>query len=308
MPPLGLGSWNIWDRMTQDEAVTMIHRAAEADAGLFDVAVYNTGPHAEDSTTDTRFGKALRASGVARDEVVICGKLWLWQYPDRGFRAQLEESLERAGLDRFDAVVLGDYATPPDMARVVADVSELIADGLFAVWGINNWVIGDTRAAFDAASTAGLVPPSFAQLKYSVARRAMAEGEPYRALFESGRLALQASDVFEGGVLLGNSTPARRIGADVGSIRDRIARTSPAIAAVAARFGATASQLAIAFCLANGHTANVLFGASRPEQLEANLGAVPLAAELGAEIRAALVDLRSDGDVPADGTWPPDPS
>lgn len=301
MPPLGLGSWNTWDRMSDDDAAAMIRRAVEADAGLFDVAYYNMGPHAENSSTDVRFGRALRASAVARDDVFLCGKLWLWDWPQQGFRAQVEESLDRAGLERFDAVVVGDYAAPPDMHRLVSDVHDLIEAGLFDTWGINNWVIGDTLDALDAADQASAVPPSFAQLKYSIARRSMAEGEAYGNLFRSGRLVLQASDVFEGGVLLGTS-PQRKIGADVGGIRERIAAAHCDVKRIAARFDATPAQVAIAFCLAHPATANVLFGASRPAQLESNLGAVALAAAHGAAIRDALAHLWIDRDVPQDGT------
>ncbi len=302
VPPLSLGSWNTWDRMTSDHAVEMIRRAVEAGAGFFDVAYYNMGPHAENSRTDILFGEALRASGVARDDIVVCGKLWLWDWPRQGFRAQLEESLERAGLDRFDAVVVGDYRDVPDVARLVADVDELVREGLIGVWGINNWVIRETHAALRVAAEEGLSAPVFAQLKYSIVRRSMAEGRPYGDLFRAGTLALQASDVFEGGVLLGR-TPQRKIGADVGGIRERIAAAHPAVERVASEFGATAAQLAIAFCLAYEPTANVLFGASRLAQLESNLGAVELASEHGAAIREALGELWLDRDVAADGTW-----
>ena len=69
VPPLALGSWNTWDRMDPDDAVAMIRRAADLDAGFFDVAYYNMGPHAENSRTDILFGQALRESGVGRDEI-----------------------------------------------------------------------------------------------------------------------------------------------------------------------------------------------------------------------------------------------
>lgn len=303
VPTLALGSWNTWDRMTFDDAVAMIRRAVDADAGFFDVAYYNMGPHAENSRTDILFGQALRGSGVVRDDVFVCGKLWLWDWPAQSFRAQLEESLQRTGLDRFDALVVGDYLNTPDMTRLVVDVNELIADGLVDAWGINNWMIADTRAALEIAASEGLVPPTFAQLKYSIARRSMAEGEPYGELFRAGTLALQASDIFEGGVLINSAAPARKIGADVGGIREAIAAIRPEIERAAGEFGATPAQLAIAFCLANPMTANVLFGASRPAQLESNLAAVELAASRGAEIRQALSDLHLDGDVAADGAW-----
>lgn len=303
VPPLALGSWNTWDRMDQAEAVALIRRAVELDAGFFDVAYYNMGPHAENSTTDILFGRALRESGVARDDIVLCGKLWLWDWPNQGFRAQLVESLERAGLDRFDTLVVGDYLDAPDLPRLVHDVNALIAEGLVGSWGINNWRIEHTREVLAEAEARGLAGPGFAQLKYGIARRAMAEGEAYGPLFADGTLTLQASDVFEGGILATGRMPERKIGADVGGIRDRIAAVYPEVARVADGFGVTPAALGIAFCLSNPATANVLFGASRLAQVEQNHAALALARDHGAEVRAALADCWVDRDVRADGVW-----
>lgn len=303
VPALALGSWNTWDRMTPDEAVTVIRRAVDLEAGFFDVAYYNMGPHAENSKTDILFGQALRASGVDRAEVVLCGKLWLWDWPNQGFRAQLLESLERAGLDRFDTLVVGDYVDAPDMPRLVADVNALMADGLVDSWGINNWRIEHTRAALAEAAEKGLEGPAFAQLKYGIARRSMAEGDAYGPLFADGTLTLQASDVFEGGILATGRVPQRKIGADVGGIREQIAALYPEVERVAREFGVTPAALGIAFCLTNPATVNVLFGASRLEQLEQDHAALALARDHGAEVRAALEGCWVDRGVRADGVW-----
>jgi len=303
VPPLALGSWNTWDRMSQDDAVSLIRRAVDLDAGFFDVAFYNMGPHAENSRTDILFGEALRRSGVDRSEIVLCGKLWLWDWPNQGFRAQIVESLRRAGLDRFDTLVVGDYIDAPDLPRLVADVDELIDEGLVGSWGINNWRIEHTRAALAEAATQGVAGPVFAQLKYGIARRSMAEGQAYGPLFADGTLTLQASDVFEGGILATGRAPQRKIGADVGGIRERIAEIYPEVERVAGEFGVSPAALGIAFCLANPATSNVLFGASRVAQLEQNHAALALARDHGAEVRAALAGCWVDREVRADGVW-----
>ncbi|MFF1538544.1 aldo/keto reductase [Microbacterium sp. NPDC058269] len=303
VPPLALGSWNTWDRMAPDDAVALIHRAVELDAGFFDVAYYNMGPHAENSTTDILFGQALRASGVDRADIVLCGKLWLWDWPNQGFRAQLAESLERAGLDRFDTLVVGDCLDAPDLPRLVADVNELIAEGLVDSWGINNWRIEHTREALAEAAEQGMAGPVFAQLKYGIARRSMAEGNAYGPLFADGTLTLQASDVLEGGILATGRVPERKIGADVGGIREQIAAVYPEVARVAGEFEVTPAALGIAFCLSNPATANVLFGASRLAQLEENRAALALARDHGADVRAALAGCWVDREVRADGAW-----
>ncbi|MGW4522375.1 aldo/keto reductase [Amycolatopsis sp. NPDC004378] len=299
----GLGSWNTWDRMAFDDAVELLKTAVDAGVTLFDVAHYDFGPHAENSRTDVIFGEAVRQAGIAREDYLLCGKLWLWDHPRTGFAQQLETSLGRIGTGRADLVVVGDYRERPDIPRLVTEVAEQVRAGTVGGWGVNNWLAADLDLALEFADREGLPAPEFAQLKYSIARRSMAEGEFYGRHIASGRLVLQASDVFEGGVLLGNATPARKIGADPGGIRQSIVDASPELAVIAKDFGATRAQLALAFCLAYAPVANVLFGVSRADQLADNLGALDLAREHGEEIRTALDHLWLDREVSPDGSW-----
>jgi len=306
VPVFSLGSWNTWDRMEPDDAVALIHRAHEVGAAFFDVAHYNLGPHAENARTDLLFGEAVRAAGLAREDYLLCGKLWLWEYPQTSFADQLAVSLDRIGVDRADLVVVGDYFGEVDVRRIVRDVAAEIEKGRFDSWGVNNWLIGDVRLALVVAEEEGLIPPTFAQLKYGLVRRSMAEGDPYGALFADGRLALQASDVFEGGILAGTLAPARKIGADVGGIRERIVAAYPEVERIAASLDATPTQLGLAFVLTHPAAANVLFGVSRLDQFEDNLGALALLDRVGADaIRERTAHLWLDRDVAPDGTWAP---
>ncbi len=310
-PVFALGSWNIWDRMEAAERRALISRAVEVGSAFFDVAYYNMGPHAEASRTDLLFGEALHELGLARSDYRLCGKLWLWEYPATGFAGQMDESLERiarggAEVGSFDTVVVGDFMSDIDIAQVVRDVQAEIDRGSFASWGVNNWPAESLQLALDTAASEGLTPPSFAQLKYGIARRSMAEGEFYGRWFREGTLALQASDAFEGGILVGKLSPNRKIGADVGGIRARIVAAYPRVAEIARSFGATPAQLGLAFCLANPATANVLFGASSVRQFDDNLGAISLLDAIGADvIRESVAELWLDREVRADGVWAP---
>ncbi|MFD0634841.1 aldo/keto reductase [Catenulispora yoronensis] len=164
-------------------------------------------------------------------------------------------------------------------------MGELIRAGRADHWGFNNWAAEDVVTACEFARREGLPLPQLAQLKYSVVRRSVADGEPYRRIFEDYGVSLQASDVFEGGLLAGNATPNRRIGMDTGGIREQITTAAPQIAALAADLDATPAQLALAFCLTHPATATVLFGASRLTQLQDNLGALDLLARHGGILR-----------------------
>ncbi|MFD5088279.1 aldo/keto reductase [Kitasatospora sp. NPDC058406] len=297
VPVFGLGSWNTWDRMTTDEAAELVSRAVARGVDLFDVAHYNFGPHAENAVTDIIFGEAVRTAGLAREDYLLCGKLWLWDYPKASFAEQLDVSLARVGTDRADFVVAGDHLGELDVHSVVTDVAELVRAGRFTAWGVNNWSADDLWAARRFALAEGMVPPSFAQLKYSLARRSVPEGEPYGQLFDEAGLGLQASDVFEGGILAGKLHPQRKIGADPGGIRERIRESYPEVLRVAERFGATPAQLAVAFTLTHRAAASVLFGASSIEQFETNLGALDLLERHGGELREAVAGLWLDRDV-----------
>jgi aryl-alcohol dehydrogenase-like predicted oxidoreductase len=305
VPVFALGSWNTWDRMSPDEAVALVRRAHEVGAAFFDVAHYNMGPHAENARTDVLFGEAVRAAGLERGDYLLCGKLWLWEYPETTFEAQLVTSLARIGVPRADLVVVGDYFGDLDIEQVVREVQRQIDAGRFGVWGVNNWPIDGLRRALAVAEREGLTAPSFAQLKYGLVRRSMAEGPEYGELFDAG-LGMQASDVFEGGILAGKLVPARKIGADVGGIREKIVAAWPEVQRVAASFGATPTQLGLAFSLTHPATANVLFGVSSVRQLDDNLGALELLDRVGVDaVRAATAPLWIDRAVASDGTWAP---
>ena len=216
-----------------------LFRAAVAGgARLFDVGSYNMGPHEEGSETDVLFGAIARDSGLDRDAWQLCWKLWLWTWPAEPLAVQLDRLEKRAGYDHAELAILGDFVGELDVERVVGEVGELLAPAGSAP-GAYNWSAQDIARADDAARAAGLPGPALAQLKYSICRRSVAEGAPWRALIDERGIAIQATDVFEGGILAGGA--ADGAGSD-GHRRDPRAdpAAAPALAAIARdEFGAT---------------------------------------------------------------------
>ncbi|GLZ41358.1 aldo/keto reductase [Actinokineospora sp. NBRC 105648] len=299
---LSMGSWHIYDRMPFQEAVQMVRRAVDAGVNLFDVGYYGgftiDGKTVQESYTDIIFGRAVAVAGIPRADWLLSVKLWIQAFPEVSFADQLDPLLARVGVEHADYTVLGDlFGTTPDMTALTRGLGDLIESGKLGGWGVNNWSVDDIRAAHDAAAAQGIPGPSMAQLKYSVVRRSIPDGEPFRRLADDIGITIQASDVFEGGILAGNLVPDRMVGRDPGGIREQVADAAVKLAAIAEGFDATAAQAGIAFCLADPLVSTVLFGTSRLAQLEANLGAVELAEKHGAEIRAAVADLWLDRDV-----------
>lgn len=287
---LSLGSWHTYDRMDFADAVELVASAVEHGVNLFDVGVYGFRGMQPPVFTDVLFSAIVRAAGLPRESYLLSEKLWLEGYGDGGFRPQLEHALFRVGSDYADLVILGDLRRDDlDLRDLVLDLAGLTEAGLIRAWGVNNWSAANIQALIDIAAAEGVPGPQLAQLKYSVARRSIPDGEPFARLWAQG-LAMQASDVMEGGILAGNAQPGREVGRDPGAIRERIVAELPAFVALAEELEAAPAQLAVAFTLTHPATATTLFGASRLEQLHANLAAVALVERVGAATIRARVE------------------
>ncbi|MGH8916744.1 MAG: aldo/keto reductase [Acidimicrobiales bacterium] len=284
---LSLGSWHTYDRMDFREAVTLLRTAVDAGITLFDVGVYGF-PGSPPVFTDVLFSAMVRAAGLRREDYLLSAKLWLEGYPGHSLRAQLENAFFRADVSHADLVVLGDLRSDDtDLRQLVRDLAALREEGLIRRWGVNNWSATAIRAVHDFAAAEGVPGPAVAQLKYSVSRRSIADGAPFAAVFGELGVTLQASDIFEGGVLLGKG--GRQVGRDPGDVRPRIAASAESVRQVAESLGATPAQLCLAFTLTHPSLTTTLFGATSVQQLQDNLGAADLLDRVGAEELRALV-------------------
>lgn len=293
---LSLGSWHTYDRMDFHTGVELLRRAVAAGIDLFDVGVYGFGDvHV---FTDVLFGRMIESAGVARDAYVLSEKLWLEDWPGRSLGDQLDRALDRVGTGYADFAVLGDIRTDDlDLRALVTELAELVRDGRLRAWGVNNWSVQALRSAYDFAVAESLSRPQLAQLKYGLCRRSIADGEPFRRLFAETGVTLQASDVFEGGILAGKVATDRMIGRDPGGIRERIRAAAAGATEIAHGLDATPAQLTIAFCLTHPALTTVLFGVSTIAQLEENIAALDLLNRHGDIIRDLVGGLWLDRDV-----------
>lgn len=286
---LSLGSWHTFDRMDFADAVTMVRHALDEGVNLFDVGVYGM-PGMPPVFTDVLWGAIMRATGTPRDTYLASVKLWIEGFGAEGSAPQLKNAFLRTGLDHADLVILGDLRRDDvRLEDLVGDLAALTDAGLIRAWGVNNWSAANIHALRRIAAEQGVPGPQIAQLKYSVARRSIPDGEPFAQLFAEG-FSMQASDVLEGGILAGRTSPEREIGRDPGSIRDAIVATVPGITELAGKLGTTPAQLAIAFTLTHPANTTTLVGATRLEQVRQNIGALELVERVGAEELRALVE------------------
>jgi aryl-alcohol dehydrogenase-like predicted oxidoreductase len=304
---LSLGSWHIFSRLSFADSAALVKRALDQGITLFDVGDYWD----HELSNEERFRDVIRHLGIGRDHFQVAVKVFTNSAESR--KDLVQGSLRRLGLDYADFVVCSRPAPKETMAEAVERMTELIEQGLSRHLAFSLWTPELFNEAFEALRSRGGPLPQYLQLQYNVCRRSVVESENYRSLFASSGIRLQAANVLEGGILTGHLHRERfheqdraagrwfsdrNIPRDSGGIRPQIRDRAAGLAAAALRMGVTPAQLAIAFCLVNPALGTVLFGATRPEQIDENIGALELASQRAEEVLAAATPLLVEGAAP----------
>jgi L-glyceraldehyde 3-phosphate reductase len=295
---LSLGSWRTFERIPREVGVAVMEKARESGISFLDDARYNdetgTAP-LKTGYSEVVFGELFRAAGWRRDEVVLANKLWWEFWPQEDAAAELEGSLGRMGMDHLDLV----YAErPPDglgLDEVVRQVGGLLKAGKIRAWGVLNWPAAQVAEVGRISAEQGVAMPCAAQLGYSVAMRSPVEDAEMVAALKSSGASVVASFTMLGGVLSGKYLEEGGRGRWTGELDNPRLRPGNVAAAalreLAVRAETTAASLAIAFPLLNPQVASVLFGATSPEQVMANVEAEELVNRLDPELRVELLAI-----------------
>jgi aryl-alcohol dehydrogenase-like predicted oxidoreductase len=292
---LALGSWRTYERIGRDQGIRVMQAAREAGISFLDDARYNDETGRAPLPTgysEVVFGELFRAAGWRREDTVVSNKLWWEFWPGETPARELAGSLGRMGLDYVDLI----YAeVPPDgvgLEDAVGMITGLIRAGMARAWGTLNWTPEQMERAWQIAEREGAPGPAATQPPYSLVRREIVEDPGMRRLVATGNVAIVASYTMAGGVLTGKYDQDPRAGRAAGTLGQP--RVAPAVAAgrqlaaLARDIGRDPAPLAMAFALLNPAVATVLFGATRPEQVRANLGALAVADELMPDERTRL--------------------
>jgi aryl-alcohol dehydrogenase-like predicted oxidoreductase len=296
---LSLGSWRTYERIPREAGLAVMRAAREVGITFLDDARYNDETGSAPIKTgysEVVFGELFRESGWNRDEVVLANKLWWEFWPEQKAEAELDASLGRMKMDHIDLIYVERPPQGLSMEEIVHDVGALIHAGKARAWGVLNWPADLVEEAAREAADQTVAPPSAAQLAYSLVNRSPVEDHVMIDALATARASVVASFTLQGGALTGKYEAAGTGGRLSGSMDDeryvRAVKAGRDVSALAQRLGAHPSALAIAFALLNPHVASVLFGATKPEQVRENVGAVELASSLD---QGALDELRKIG-------------
>jgi aryl-alcohol dehydrogenase-like predicted oxidoreductase len=275
---VGLGCNNFGMRIGRNETAVVVGAALDAGITLFDTADIYGGTKSE-----PYLGAAL---GTRRDEIVLATKFGVPYEGHAGgagaayIRTAVEDSLTRLGTDRIDLYQLHapDQKTP--IAETEGTLAELVTEGKIREFGCSNFdaaMLSDARAAV-VGSAPGFVS---VQNQYNILHR-----EPEDAVLpdceRTGMAFLPyfplASGLLSGKYRAGEAPPEGTRLAAMGAAASsqltdvRLAQVA-ALDALAQGEGHTVLELSIAWLLSRPSVASVIAGATKPEQIAANVAA-----------------------------------
>jgi aryl-alcohol dehydrogenase-like predicted oxidoreductase len=279
---VGLGTWAIggggwaygWGPQDDTDSIRAIQRALDLGINWIDTAaVYGLG-HSEEIV-----GKAIRGR---RDQVIIatkCGLVW-----DEGsttpygrlkawsVRQEVEASLRRLGVDVIDLYQIHWPNPDEDIEEAWATIADLVREGKIRYAGVSNFSVEQMKRIQPIHPIASLQPP------YNMLRRDIeAEILPFCAANNIGVIVYSP---MASGVL--TEKFSRQWVASLpdddwrkkysGHLQEPELSANLALVeglkAIAARYGRTVSQLAIAWTLRRPEVTAAIVGARRPEQIE----------------------------------------
>ena len=298
---ISLGSWLTFAGgvgLEQTRACT--EAAFEAGINFFDTAnVYGRG------AAESAWGEIL--AGRPRDSYVLATKVWgrMSDDPaDRGLSAaqigkQIDASLARLRTDHVDLYQAHRFDPDAPIEDTIEAFQQVVASGKARYLGFSEWTAEQVQAAIDLAG-----PDLFisSQPQYSMLWRAP-EAELFALCSANGISQIVWSPLAQG-VLTGKYRPgqappsdSRAANSDMNVAMDRlmddaVLEAVDRLRPVAEEAGLSMAELALAWVLRRPELASAIVGASRPEQVHANVKAsgVQLTPDTLAAIEEALGD------------------
>jgi L-glyceraldehyde 3-phosphate reductase len=288
LPAVSLGAWETYGGTRDgDVARDCMFRAFDLGITHFDLA-NNYGTPA--GNAEIVCGKVLK--DMPRDELIISSKagyrMWPGPYGEWGSRkyiiASADQSLKRTGLEYFDIF----YSHRPDprtpMEETLGALDTLVKQGKALYVGISSYTGAQTEEALAVVKRDRLAPITIHQPYYNMLGRTVEKDLlPHTDRAGVGVIAfcplasgLLSGTKYQDGVVDPESRPGREWAAGWVSSKskDERKRILTGLNALARERGQTLAQMALAWVLRHQGMVSAVMGASRVEQVEANVAAL----------------------------------
>ncbi len=283
---ISYGNWITHGSQVEEAAANAcVKRALELGITTFDTADVYAGTRAE-----AVLGRAL--AGVKRSELEIATKVY-WP-TGKGVNARglsrkhimesIAGSLQRLGTDYVDLYQAHryDYETP--LEETMLTFADLVRQGRVLYVGVSEWTAEQIEAGAVLAKELR-IPFVSNQPQYSMLYRVI-EAEVVPMSMAHGMSQIVWSPIAQG-VLTGKYLPgapapegSRALDESGGSsmisrwMNDDVLTAVQRLVPIAQQAGLSMAQMAVAWVLHNKNVASAIVGATRPEQLDDNVGAL----------------------------------
>ncbi len=289
LPALSLGLWqNFGDDQPHEVQRAIVRRAFDRGVTHFDLANNYGPPYGQ---AEINFGQMMRQDlAPYRDELIISTKagwdMWPGPYGQGGgsrkyVLASLDQSLRRLGVDYVDIFYSHRFDPDTPIEETMRALDAAVRAGKALYVGISSYSAAKTREAATIARDLG-TPLLIHQPSYSMLNRWIEEQHLLDELEQQGMgcIAFTAlaqgvlTDKYLDGVPAGSR--ADKQGATIGKshLRPEVLDRVRALAQIATERGHSLAQMALAWALRDPRMTSLVVGASRVEQLDANLDAL----------------------------------
>lgn len=289
LPALSLGLWhNFGDSTPIDTQRAMLRTAFDLGINHFDLA-NNYGPPY--GSAETNFGQLLKEDFSAyRDELIISTKagwdMWPGPYGQGGgsrkyVLASLDQSLQRLGLDYVDIFYSHRFDPLTPLEETAGALATAVQQGKALYIGISSYSGTKTRE-IAALLREWKIPLLIHQPAYNLLNR-WVERDLLQATEELGAGVIAFTALAQGLLtdkyLNGTPQDSRVNRPGGGSLQaSHLSEANLALVRslneIAQRRGQSLAQMALAWTLRDPRVTSALIGASRPEQIIENVGAL----------------------------------
>ena len=282
---VALGSWmtDLSGSAAAETAKASIRAAYDAGVNFFDCADAYSGGDAEKF-----LGKVLRE--YPRHSYVVSSKVFFpvgpgandWGLSRKHIVEQLDRSLKNMGLDHLDMYFCHRFDPTTPVEETMQALSDMVAAGKILYYGVSEWSPVQITEAVSIAKELHLRPMSVIQPQYNMADRYI-EDEIVGICRKNGIGIVPFSPLAQG-LLTGKyrkgqplpegSRATHQADRQINNLLteenlDKVEK----LAKIAGGLGVTLSVLALAWILRLPEISSVITGASKPEQIAANIAA-----------------------------------
>jgi len=282
-----LGGWTTFGGSVKDsQSISeIIHFAFDQGINFYDIAdIYAKGQ------SEIEMGKVLK--NFPRNELVISSKVY---FPisddinDRGLsRKHIAESINRSlkniGTDYLDLYFCHRFDPETPLIETIRSMNDLIHQGKIHYWGTSQWSVENLQEAHSICEKFQLIPPQVEQPEYNLINRHHID-EKLRPFVQKSGMGVVTWSPLASGVLSGKysgkNIPQDSRLANIDWLRERLLQDNVLVKAdqlveLATKYKVKASQLALAWTVAQKNISSVILGVSRKEQLQENLQVLEL--------------------------------